>query len=194
VNVGTRPAPDPAHGVIDAIQSADPYHLVFVEPDIYTGRGRPDLLGPMFRPRLVFSFHAYCPFRNPVTGNPRNADACAAHVVATMVRRRAELPRMATPAQPGGPGLFMGEFGATSSVHLLTRVVAAAQHLELSWTEWAWRYYRDPTGSRDETTSCDRPRFRWRADPPPRHRLLPSRCGRDASWSVRRRPSRQPAD
>jgi len=150
VNVGNCPATDPAHGVIDAIQSADPYHLVFVEPDIYTGRGRPDLLGPMFRPHLVFSFHAYCPFRNPVTGNPRNADACAAHVVATMVRRRAELPRMATPAQPGGPGLFMGEFGATSSVHLLTRVVAAAQHLELSWTEWAWRYYRDPTGSRDE--------------------------------------------
>jgi len=150
VNVGACPPKDPAHGVIDAIQSADPHHLVFVEPDIYTGRGAPDLLGPMFRPGLVFNFHAYCPFRNPLTGNPHNADACAAHVVATMLRRRAELPRMATAGQPGGPGLFMSEFGATSSVRLLTQVVAAAQHLELSWTEWAWRYYRDPTGSRDE--------------------------------------------
>jgi len=160
VNVGSCPAADPAHGVIDAIQSADPHHLVFVEPDIYTGRGAPDLLGPMFRPRLVFNFHAYCPFRNPVTGNPHSAAACSAHVVATMVRRSAELPRMATAAQPGGPGLFMSEFGATSSVHLLTRVVAAAQHLELSWTEWAWRYYRDPTGSKDEGLALTSGRLR----------------------------------
>lgn len=44
----------------------------------------------------------------------------------------------------------MSEFGATSSVRLLRQIVAAAQHLELSWTEWAWKYYRDPTGSKDE--------------------------------------------
>lgn len=41
-------------------------------------------------PRLVFNFHAYCPDRNPVTGNSPNPAACADHVLAAVGRRESQ--------------------------------------------------------------------------------------------------------
>jgi len=144
------PAGDPARGVIPTIEAADPHHLVFVEPDIYSSRGRPNLLGPMPYPRLVLNFHAYCGARSPVTGDPTNVDACSDQISTAMLRRTGERSAMATSYQPGGPPLFLSEFGATSSSALLRQVTHSAELFGLGWTYWTWKSYSDPTGSADE--------------------------------------------
>jgi endoglycosylceramidase len=146
----TCPPGDPEQGVIPTIEKADPHHLVFVEPDIYSIRNRPNLLGSMDFPRLVLNFHAYCGERSPVTGNPTNVDACADHVFNTMLRRVNERPLMSSRRQPGGPPLFLSEFGATGSSALLDRETHYADVLQLGWTYWTWKSYSDPTGSSDE--------------------------------------------
>jgi endoglycosylceramidase len=136
--------------VIGSIESEDRRHLVFVEPDIYSARGRPNLLGPMPYPRLVLSFHSYCGARSPVTGDPTDVDACAEQQLGTFLRRRAERPAMAGRAQPGGPAWFLGEFGATQNADLIGRLTSYADALHLGWAYWSWKYYDDPTGSSDE--------------------------------------------
>ena len=146
----TCPAGDPAEGVVPTIEAADRHHLVFIEPDIYSTRGRPNLLGPMPYPRLVLNFHAYCGTRSPVTGNPTNVDACSAQIFTSMLRRTGERAAMGTSYQPGGPPLFLSEFGATSSSALLGQVTHNADLFGLGWTYWTWKSYADPTGSADE--------------------------------------------
>ncbi len=147
----TCPSTDPAYGVIPSIQSADPNHLLFIEPDIYTTSGkRPNLLGPMNFPSLVFNFHVYCSHRNPHTGAPTSLTECVNQQIVAMGRREQERVRLSTPDQPGGPAWFMSEFGATRSVPLLTAVTANADALGLGWSYWAWKYYNDPTGSSQE--------------------------------------------
>jgi len=39
------PKSDPRNGVVPTIEAADPHHLVFIEPDIYSIHGKPNLLG-----------------------------------------------------------------------------------------------------------------------------------------------------
>jgi endoglycosylceramidase len=58
---------------------------------------------------------------------------------------------MASPAQPGGPGWFVTEFGATSSPALLTSITSDLDAAEVGWSYWAWKYYGDPTGSAAES-------------------------------------------
>lgn len=140
----------PEVGLIRTLQSADPVHPVFFEPDIFTSRGRPNDVGAMNLPNLVFNFHVYCGYRNPVTGNPTDVDECARQELRTMRRRVEEQPDIASAAQPKGPALFMSEFGATSSTSLMTSLTADADSLEIGWIYWAWKYYDDPTGSTDE--------------------------------------------
>ena len=144
------PPNDPAKGLIPTIEQADPHHLLFVEPDIFTSRGAPSLLGPMDYPNLVLNFHAYCSARSPVTGNPTNLRACAAQVEHTMVLWSARQPGLRSAAQPGGPALFMSEFGATSDPALVGAITATANQLLLGWSYWSWKYYDDPTGSSAE--------------------------------------------
>jgi endoglycosylceramidase len=144
------PQDDPAEGVIPTIEKADPHHLVFVEPDIYSVMGRPSLLGPMNYPRLVFNFHSYCGARSPVTGDPTDVDSCFAQIDKTLGRRVGERSLMSTRDQPGGPPLFLSEFGATGSPDLLSGVIHDTDNLLLGWTYWTWKYYDDPTGSSDE--------------------------------------------
>jgi endoglycosylceramidase len=144
------PPDDPAQGVVPTIEKADPHHLVFVEPDIYSVLARPNLLGPMNYPRLVFSFHSYCGARSPVTGDPTDVSACFAQIDTALGRRVGERALMSTPDQPGGPPLMLGEFGATGSSELLAREVHDTDNLLLNWTYWQWKYYNDPTGSSDE--------------------------------------------
>jgi len=144
------PSNDPRQGVIPTIEAADPHHLVFVEPDIYSIRGLPNLLGPMNFPRLVLNFHAYCGARSPITGDPTNVDACSDQILNAMLRRQNERPLMASRRQPRGPAWFLSEFGATTSGPLLDELTRRADLLQLGWAYWAWKYYSDPTGSSDE--------------------------------------------
>jgi len=146
----TCPSGDPDQGVVPTIERADPHHLVFIEPDIYSSRGRPNLLGSMDFPRLVLNFHSYCGARSPVTGNPTDLAACAAQQQATLQRRAEERPLLASRAQPGGPAWFMSEFGATQSAPLVDHVTDVAAALDLGWAYWQWKYYDDPTGSSAE--------------------------------------------
>jgi endoglycosylceramidase len=144
------PPDDPAKGLIRTIKGADPHHLVFFEPDIFSSRGKHNDVGPMDLSGLVFNFHDYCGLRSGVTGDPTNLDACAAQELKTMERRSEERPDIASAKQPAGPAWFMSEFGATTSEALMERLTANADELELGWTYWSWKYYDDPTGSSDE--------------------------------------------
>ena len=144
------PKDDPRRGVIPTIRKADPHRLIFVEPDIYSIHNNPSLLGPMDFPNLVLNFHSYCSTRSPVTGQPTNVDACSDQTLHTMLRRQSERPAMASHFQRGGPAWFMSEFGANQNQELLAQVADYADSLQVGWTEWAWKYYNDPTGSSAE--------------------------------------------
>jgi endoglycosylceramidase len=144
------PPDDPTQGLIRTIKAGDPHHLVFFEPDIFSGRGKHNDVGPMNLKGLVFNFHVYCGLRSGVTGDPTDVDACAAQELRTMERRGEERPDLATAKQPAGPAWFMSEFGATTSESLMELLTANADQLQLGWTYWMWKYYDDPTGSSDE--------------------------------------------
>ncbi len=146
----TCPPDDPREGVIPSILAADPHHLIFYEPDIFTKRGAPNYVGAMDFANLVLNFHNYCGHRSPVTGDPTNLGACVSHELHTMSVRALDRTQLGSPQQPGGPAIFMSEFGATSSSALLNAVTAGANDNLLGWTYWAWKYYRDPTGSSHE--------------------------------------------
>ncbi|HUY86327.1 MAG TPA: cellulase family glycosylhydrolase, partial [Acidimicrobiales bacterium] len=144
------PPSDPNQGLIQQIEAADPNHLVFYEPDIYTRRGSTNFVGAMNLPRLVFNFHDYCSFRSGTTGNPTDLMACSNQEANTMSKRSEDRPELSSPAQPGGPAWFMSEFGATSNSMLLGQLAADADNYLLGWSYWSWKYYNDPTGSGDE--------------------------------------------
>ncbi len=145
------PAHDPVDGVVPTILANDPSHLIFDEPDNYASRGFPTFIGPMNLPNLVFNVHIYCGARSPVTGNPTNLAVCAFQDARSLGRRSEDRPEMASPAQPGGPGWFVTEFGATSSPALLSSITSDLDAAEVGWSYWAWKYYDDPTGSAAES-------------------------------------------
>ena len=144
------PRHDPASGVIPTIEAHDSTHLVFVEPDNFASRGFPTYLGPMNLPHLVYNVHVYCSARSPVTGNPADVGACAAQELHSLSVRAEDRPELASAAQPGGPGWFVTEFGATSDPALLSVAVDMLDARQVGWTYWSWKYYGDPTGSSDE--------------------------------------------
>jgi endoglycosylceramidase len=142
----TCPPADPATGLIPTVLQADPNHLIFYEPDIYSSGDGPNYVGPMAFPNLVLNFHTYCPSRSTVTGDPTNLASCVASSVMTMGRRAQERVRLGSDQQPGGPPWFLGEFGATSSSALLQQLTVASNQNLLGWAYWQWKYYMDPTG------------------------------------------------
>jgi endoglycosylceramidase len=146
----TCPAHDPALGVIPRILAADPDHLIFYEPDIFGSHGRPNFIGPMNLPNLVFNVHVYCSYRSGLTGNPTDTAACASQGMRTLTHRSASRHELASVAQPHGPAWFVSEFGATSNVSLLDQLTREADRTLVGWTYWSWKYYGDPTGSTDE--------------------------------------------
>lgn len=150
----------PAAGVIPRILAADPHHLVFYEPNIFSSRGRTNFVGPMNFPNLVFNIHIYCGQRSPKTGNPTNVAACAHHEARALRIRAQNRTELSSPAQQGGPAWFVSEFGATSSVALLDRLSAAMDHHLVGWTYWSWKYYGDPTGSSKEALVTSSGRLR----------------------------------
>ncbi len=145
------PAQDPAVGLIPTILAADSRHLVFYESDIFSGgAGVPNYVGAMDYPNLVFNFHDYCPYRNPSTGDPTSETLCDPLVLGTMTHRSNERADLGSAPQPGGPGLFMSEFGATYDASLVSQIVSDANQDMIGWTYWAWKDYDDPTGSSHE--------------------------------------------
>ncbi len=144
------PPSDPAQGLIPTIRAADPNHLIFREPTIFTSHGAPNYVGAMDYPNLVLNFHDYCSYRSGVTGNPYDLSACVAQEESTFIQRSSEGPLVATPEEPLGLPLFMSEFGATQSSLLLQNLTRVADQSLVGWTYWSWKYYDDPTGSSAE--------------------------------------------
>ena len=146
------PKHDPANGVIPAIQANDPSHLIFDEPDNYAEPRLPDLHradGPT-QPRLQ---HPHLlRGSEPRDRQPDEPGGLRLPGRALSLGRRSQdRPEMASAAQPGGPGWFVTEFGATSSPALLTSITADLDAAEVGWAYWAWKYYGDPTGSAAES-------------------------------------------
>jgi len=160
----TCPRDDPSHGVIPQILSADPLHLIFYEPDIFSRRGSTNFVGAMNLPDLVFNVHVYCTQRSGKTGNPTNVKACAAQEGHSLNTRSEDRTDLLSPAQPRGPAWFVSEFGATSSPALLDQLTAEADRALVGWTYWSWKYYGDPTGSAAEGLVTSEGQLRQTAD------------------------------
>lgn len=125
----------PRDGLIGAIRSADPRHVVFYEPPVTTDFGAPESVGvsePLRFENLALAFHMYT---DPATALP------------LVARERA---RTRT-AQPGGPAWIMDEFGASvADTSGAAQTVAQADALGLSWTYWSALQAHDPTGGPNE--------------------------------------------
>ncbi len=141
----------PRQGVIPTILRSDPRHLIFDEPDNFASRGYPTFIGSVSFPNLVYNVHVYCGARSPVTGNPTNLAACAAHEIHALGVRAEDSREMRSRDQPGGPAWFVSEFGATSDPGLLASFTSGANAHLVGWAYWAWKYYADPTGSAAES-------------------------------------------
>ncbi len=144
------PPGDPAEGLIPQLQAVDLSHLIFYEPDIFGRGGRPNFVGAMNFPNLVFNVHVYCSYRSGKTGNPTDIGACASQEARTLKTRSEDRTDLASPAQPRGPAWFVSEFGATSDAALLGQLTSEEDRFLVGWTYWSWKYYRDPTGSSAE--------------------------------------------
>jgi endoglycosylceramidase len=116
-------------GLIGAIESADPGHVVLFEPSGSTDFGAPETIGitePLRFPRLALAFHVY--------GDPGPQLALTAQ---ERFHTRTD--------QRGGPPSIMDEFGATNNAPASGALVALAGALNLSWTYWAALQLDDPT-------------------------------------------------
>lgn len=125
----------PRDGLIGAIRSADPRHVVFYEPPVTTDFGATESVGisePLRFGNLALAFHMYT---DPATALPLVAG---------------ERARTRT-AQRGGPAWIMDEFGASvTDIAGASHTVTQADALGLSWTYWSALQAHDPTGGPDE--------------------------------------------
>lgn len=154
----TCPTQVPQTGVLGAIESADPNHLLFPEVDNATNPkdGHTLFLAKVTAlPASVYNFHDYCPYRSGVTGNPQNPAYCSEVETTPMVNNFNRRALYATATQPLGPAIMMTEFGATNDYNLAALVALDAENEGLSWAWWSWRYYNDPTGSAAEALIYD---------------------------------------
>jgi endoglycosylceramidase len=131
-----------SHGLIGAIQSADPSHVVFYEPSGDTDFGAPETIGiaePLRFPRLALAFHTYGQI-------PKQ--------LAQLTTERAQTRTN----QAGGPAWILDEFGASNDDALSASTVGQAEADNLSWAFWAAMQLNDPTGGQayegllDQTT------------------------------------------
>ncbi len=130
------------HGLIGAIQAADPTHVVFYEPSGNTNFGAPETIGisePLRFPRLALAFHAY-----------GNVSAELSLVAAERAKTHTD--------QPGGPPWILDEFGANNHDAASAKTVDHADTDNLSWAYWSAMQLHDPTGGQayegllDQTT------------------------------------------
>jgi endoglycosylceramidase len=129
-------------GLIGAIQSADPTHVVFYEPSGNTDFGAPETIGlseTLRFPSLALAFHTYGQI-------PKQ--------LAQLATERAQTHTN----QPGGPAWILDEFGASNDDALSASTVGYAEADNLSWAYWAAMQLNDPTGGQayegllDQTT------------------------------------------
>lgn len=145
------PPTDPVSGAIPAIESGDPNHLVFYEPDVGNDFGDANYIGPMPFPKLVLGFHDYClASAGQAYFDFYGSPACADPEQAVMQQEAAARASAATTDQPGGPAWFLSEFGAGEDTTDLSRVAGLADAKLLGWTYWQWKQYGDPTGGATE--------------------------------------------
>lgn len=145
------PPTDPAQGAIPSIESGDPNHLVFYEPDVGNDFGDANYIGPMPYPNLVLGFHDYClASAGQAYYDFYSSPFCSEPEQAVMQQEAAARASAATSYQPGGPAWFMSEFGAGEDTVDLTRVTDLANTNLLGWTYWQWKLYGDPTGGGTE--------------------------------------------
>jgi endoglycosylceramidase len=117
------------NGLIGAIRTADPTHVVLYEPSGATDYGVAETLGidePLRFPDLALAFHVYgnVPVQLRLTRSERN-------------RTRTD--------QPGGPAWIMDEFGASYVPQLASGPVDRAVGMNLSWAYWSVMQLHDPT-------------------------------------------------
>ncbi|MHB8572743.1 MAG: cellulase family glycosylhydrolase [Candidatus Dormibacteria bacterium] len=144
----------PAQGVIPALRSADPTHMVFYEPDVSSDFGNPDHVGAMPFGDLVLGFHDYCFVGGLYGPFESNTPDCAPLEQQVFTNKTLERTGAASAQQPAGVGWFLSEFGAeddaTTAEADLLRVSQLADQNMIGWTYWQWRQYGDPTGSATE--------------------------------------------
>jgi endoglycosylceramidase len=130
------------HGLIGAIQAADPTHVVFYEPSGNANFGAPETIGmsePLRFPRLALAFHTY------------------GDVPVQLTQTATERARTHTD-QPGGPAWILDEFGANNNDAASAGTVDHAGADNLSWAYWSGMQLHDPTGGQafegllDQTT------------------------------------------
>jgi endoglycosylceramidase len=117
-------------GLIGAIQTADPTHVVLFEPSGDTAFGVAERIGigePLRFPRLVLAFHVY---------------GSAPAQLRQVARERAQTRT----SQPGGPAWIMDEFGASNDAPLTSSTASRADAANVSWTYWSAMQLNDPTG------------------------------------------------
>ena len=117
-------------GLIGAIESADPTHVVLYEPSGDTDFGAPETIGiaePLRFPRLALAFHVY--------------GAVPAQLRQTLGERNETRTD-----QSHGPAWIMDEFGASNDAPASAHVVDAADGMGLSWAYWSAMQLHDPTG------------------------------------------------
>ena len=101
-------------GLIGAIESADPTHVVLFEPSGDTAFGQAETIGiaePLRFPRLALAFHVY-----------GTAPAQLRQVAGERAETRTE--------QPGGPAWIMDEFGASNDAPLTGATVTLADQVD----------------------------------------------------------------
>jgi endoglycosylceramidase len=144
------PADDPETGLIPTIEKADLHHAVFYESDTTISGGVPNRIGSMNFPRLVYNFHNYCYLHVPNGPEPPNyAEDCPPDEEKVFTESAQDRVNDASAKQPGGPGWFLTEFGATTDAADIGRIVADADANLTGWMYWQWLRYDDPTGSHD---------------------------------------------
>jgi endoglycosylceramidase len=116
-------------GLIGAIQSADPTHVVFYEPSGSTDFGTSETIGiaePLRFPRLALTFHTY------------------GDIPVQLAQTAAERARTRTD-QHGGPAWLLDEFGANNNDAGSAATVDHAGARNLSWAYWSAMQLHDPT-------------------------------------------------
>jgi endoglycosylceramidase len=121
------------------IRQADPTHLVFFEGNVISNSGPPSHLGdtPVADSQLGFSWHDYCG-SSAVLGS--GGPDCA-------TEEQFAFDNAETTDRRLGAGFLMSEFGSSDDIADLSRMTALADQHLVGWTYWAYKAWKDPTGS-----------------------------------------------
>jgi endoglycosylceramidase len=119
---------------IARIRGADRQSLVFYEPQVLFNFGSDTSIGRLAAKGLGFSFHVYC-LTGLVAGGPSSCSD-----LEELVFDNADAH-----AKEARTALMMSEFGATSEIETLERIVRAADRHMVSWQEWHYCGCDDPT-------------------------------------------------